>query len=93
MSLPTPSVRSEPERRRPRRGTYKAVSRFVRFNNVVELSRLLQEAWDIRVAREVPQMREQQPAVRRHTVQAPNYPALESFQKTLEDRVNSLGSR
>ena len=72
-------------------GTYKAVSRFVRFNNVVELSRLLQEAWDIRVAREVPQMREQQPAVRRHRVQAPNYPALESFQKTLEDRVNSLG--
>ena len=42
-------------------GTYKAVSRFVQFKNVVELSRLLQEAWDIRVAREVPQMREQQP--------------------------------
>ena len=72
-------------------GTYKAVSRFVRFNNAEDLSRLLQEAWDIRVAREVPEMREHQPAVRRHRVQAPTYPALQSFQKSLEDRVENLG--
>lgn len=72
-------------------GTYKIVNRFKRFSNVPELSRLLQEAWDIRVAREVPEMRERQPDVRHHRVQAPTYPDLQTFQKSLEKRVESLG--
>ena len=72
-------------------GTYKIVNRFKRFSNVPELSRLLQEAWDIRVAREVPEMREHQPAVRRHQVQAPTYPDLQMFQRWLQSRVENLG--
>ena len=72
-------------------GTYKIVNRFKRFGNVPELSRLLQEAWDIRVAREVPEMRERQPEVRHHRVQSPTYPDLQTFQKSLEKRVESLG--
>ena len=72
-------------------GTYKPTSRFVRFNNVAELSRLLQETWDIRVAREVPDMRKHQPTTRRHKVQAPNYPSLQQFQQSLEERVANLG--
>ena len=72
-------------------GTYKIVERFKRFSNVPELSRLLQEVWDIRVAREVPTMRERQPEVRRHQVQAPTYPDLQAFQQSLERRVKSLG--
>ena len=72
-------------------GTYKIVDRFKRFSNVPELSRLLQEVWDIRVAREVPQMRERQPEVRRHQVQAPTYPDLQKFQQSLDRRVHSLG--
>ena len=72
-------------------GTYKITNRFVRFRNASDLSRLLQEAWDIRVAREVPDMRKHQPTTRRHKVQAPTYPSLQSFQQSLEERVGSLG--
>ena len=72
-------------------GGYKVVDRFKRFSNVPELSRLLQEVWDIRVAREVPEMREHQPRVRRHQVKAPTYPDLQKFQQSLDRRVNALG--
>ena len=79
-------------------GTYKRVTRFANFNNLPELSALLQNVADIRVASEVPQMLDTQPRLvdrkgnaKRIIVQAPSYPSLRQYMDHLEERADKMG--
>ena len=79
-------------------GTYKRVTRFANFNNLPELSALLQNVADIRVASEVPQMLDTQPRLvdrkgnaKRIIEQAPSYPSLRQYMDHLEERADKMG--
>ena len=79
-------------------GKYKQVTRFANFNNLPELSALLQNVADIRVASEVPQMLEAQPRLvdregkaKRITEKAPTYPSLKKYMGHLIKRADNMG--
>ena len=79
-------------------GKYKQVTRFANFNNLPELSALLQNVADIRVASEVPQMLEAQPRLvdregkaKRITEKAPIYPSLKKYMGHLIKRADNMG--
>ena len=79
-------------------GTYKQVTRFANFNNLPELSALLQNVADIRVASEVPQMLAVQPRLvdrdgnaKRIVEQSPDYPSLQLYMSDLEERADNMG--
>ena len=79
-------------------GKYKQVTRFANFNNLPELSALLQNVADIRVASEVPQMLEAQPRLvdregkaKRITEKAPIYPSLKKYMGRLIKRADNMG--
>ena len=79
-------------------GKYKQVTRFANFNNLPELSALLQNVADIRVASEVPQMLEAQPRLvdregkaKRIVETAPTYPSLQKYMGHLVQRAENMG--
>ena len=79
-------------------GAYKPVQRFANFVNLPELSVLLQNVADIRVASEVPQMQAVQPRLlneqgenKRITVVSPTHEPLQDYMADIIKRVDNLG--
>ena len=79
-------------------GNYKRVTRFANFNNLPELSALLQNVADIRVSSEVPQMLAARPRLvdrkgnaKRIIEQSPTYPSLRQYMDHLEERADKMG--
>ena len=80
-------------------GTYRQVARFANFNNLPELSSLLQNVADIRVSSEVPEMLAVQPRLvdraenaKRIVETAPTYPALRRYMQHLVNRAELMAS-
>lgn len=80
-------------------GTYRLTQRFARFNNIPELSKLWQQAADIRVTSEVPEITNLQPRLvsedgknTRTVVAAPRSEDLASYMDDLANRAANLSN-
>lgn len=80
-------------------GTYRMTQRFAKFNNIPELSALWQQAADIRVTSEVPEITRLQPRLvneegkaARTVVAAPITDELKAYMNDLADRAGNLGN-
>ena len=81
-------------------GRYVPTSRFSKFNNAPELSKLFQDVADVRVASEVPQMLEAQPRLRdeggrpqRVTVAAPASDSQDRYRDFIGERADAIKGR